>query len=236
MGRKLKIGRIHKRILGYFARGDPIPFIIHNTGLKKSNFYKKIQTLEKYGYIKINRVGKILDIQLQPMAIKELGTLSVGAKKVDYINLHDVWVACKIFKKPTGWEKEGLVERILEMRSIDYTINRPNNWRGVFFDFASVTVRITPNKVMFNPPHIEIPTDDSPEHAKNLIMKYLEGVVPKIENMFNIKLTQPGRVSMTVSSQHIAFVKNLIAKYFVDREIDLKIYDEAGRLRVVVDN
>ena len=48
MGRNLKIRGIHRRILGYFARGDPIPFIIHNTGLNPGNYYKKIHTLEKY--------------------------------------------------------------------------------------------------------------------------------------------------------------------------------------------
>ena len=235
MGRGLKIRGIHRRILGYFARGDPIPFIIHNTGLNPGNFYKKIHTLEKYGYLRVKRVGKVLDVQLQPLAIKELGIVSVGAKRVEYINLHDVWIACEILKKPKEWGKKDFVEKILEMMSIGCTPNKVNNWKGIYFNYASVTVRITPNKVMFNPPHVEVGMDDSPENAKNLMLNHIRGIIPKIEKWFSVTLSRPNRVSMTVSSQHIAFVKSLIAKYFVDNEIDLVIYDDQGRRRVIVD-
>ena len=48
---------------------------------------QNIHTLEKYGYLRVKRVGKVLDVQLQPLAIKELGIVSVGAKRVEYINL-----------------------------------------------------------------------------------------------------------------------------------------------------
>lgn len=235
MVRIIKINRMYRRILGYLARGDPTPFILANTCLKEANYYKKLNNLEKYGYITKKRMGKILNIQLQPKAIKELGITSVGAKRVEYINLHDVWVACEIIRKPEGWGRKNFVEKILEARGFDYSTNMVNNWKGIYFDVASVLIRVTPNKIMFNPPQIELDMNDSPEHAKNLMLKYVKGIIPKIENWFKITIARPDRISMSVSSQHIAFVKNKIAQYFVDNEIDLNIYDDEGKLRVIVD-
>lgn len=235
MAKNITINRMYRRILSYIGRGDPTSFILHNTRLKKSNYYKKINTLEKYGYIRKKRIGKILDIQLQPKAIKELAIVSVGAKRNEYINLHDVWVACEILIKPIGWGKKDFVEKILETKCIDYTTNKPKNWKGLYFDFASVLVRVTPNKIMFNPPQIELDMNDTPEQAKNLMLKYIKGIIPKIENWFNVTIARPNRISITLSSQHIAFVNNKMAHYFVDKKIDLKIYDEEGILRTVVD-
>ena len=235
MVRVLKIKRMYRRILGYLARGDPTPFILQNTGLKEANYYKKLKTLEKYEYITKKRVGKILDIQLQPRAIKELGMVSVGAKRVEYINLHDVWVACEIIKKPCGWGKKDFVEKILETKGFEYSTNKINNWKGLYFDYASVLVRVTPNKILFHPPQIELEMTDSPEHAKNIMLKYIKGIIPKIENWFKVTITRPNRISMSVSSQHIAFVKNQIAQYFANNGIDLRIYDDEGKLRVIVD-
>lgn len=235
MVRVLKINRMYRRILGYLARGDPTPFILQNTGLKEANYYKKLTVLEKYGYITKKRVGKILNIQLQPRAVKELGMVSVGAKRLEYINLHDVWIACQIIKKPSGWGKKDFVEKILETKGFEYSTNKLNNWKGIYFDFASVLVRVTPNKIMFHPPQIELDITDSPEHAKNMMLKYLKGIIPKIENWFKVTITKPNRISMSVSSQHIAFVNNQIAQYFVNNDIELKIYDDEGKLRVFVD-
>lgn len=235
MAKNITINRMYRRILSYIGRGDPTSFIMHNTRLKKSNYYKKINTLEKYGYIRKKRIGKILDIQLQPKAIKELAIVSVGAKRKEYINLHDVWVACEILKKPIGWGKNNFVEKILETKCIDYKTNKPKNWKGLYFDFASVLVRVTPNKIMFNPPQIELDMNDSPEQAKNLMLKYIKGIIPKIENWFNVTIARPNRISITLSSQHIAFVNNKMAHYFDKNNIELKIYDGEGILRTVVD-
>lgn len=235
MARTIKINRMYRRILSYIGRGDPSSYIIHNTGIKKRNYYKKIYTLEKYGYITKKRIGKILDLQLQPRAIKELAIISVGVKRKEYINLHDVWVACEIIRKPTGWGKNNFVEKILETKSVKYKTNNPKNWKGLYFDFASVLVRVTPNKIMFNPPQIELNMNDSPENAKNVMLKYIKGIIPKIENWFKVTIARPNRISMTVSSQHIAFVNNQMAQYFDKNNIELKIYDEEGILRTVVD-
>lgn len=234
MVRVLKINEKYRKILSYLARGDPTPIIIHNTGLKTQNFYKKLNCLHKYGYIKKQRVGKILDIQLQPLGIKELGIRSVGTQTVDYLRLHDVWVSYQILKKPRNWDTD-FCEKILEERSLAYTKHSPRNWKGLFFDYASVKVRITPNKVMLNPPEIEVPLKDDPDHAKNIIFEYMDDVIPRIENIFKIGLNKPRKISVTVSSQHMAFVKNKIAKFFLDKGINLRVYDKQGRLRVIVD-
>lgn len=235
MPKKLKINRTYRRILGYLARGDPTSFILHNTGLKEANYYKKLRLLEKHGYITRKRLGKIINIELQPIAIKELSIASVGAERVKQINLHDVWVSCRILNKPANWDNKDFVEKILEARAVDYNINSPNNWKSIYFDYASVTVRVTPNKVLFSPPQIELSLEDSPERAKNLMLKYISEIIPKIENWFSITLSRPNNISISVSSQHISFVKNLIADYFVDNNINLMIYDDQGRKRVIVD-
>lgn len=234
MSRGLKIKSIHRRIFLYLGRGDSIKFIQNNTKLKYPNLYKKIRTLEKHNYLKIKRIGRTLNIQLQPLAIKELSLISAGAIKAKYIRLHDVWISCPILSKPTNWSTD-FAEKILEEKSIPLTRHSPKNWKGIFFDYSSVKVRVTPNKIMINPPWIEVPYNDSPERAKNLITNHLSQVIPRIENLFNISISKPRKISVTISSQHIAFVKNEIAKFFLDKGISLRIYDKSGKLRVIAD-
>lgn len=234
MARKLKINRTYRRILKYLVNGESSAFIIKNTKIGKGNYYKKLKMLEKHGYISKKRVGKVLDIHILPNAAKELTMVSGGAQRVDYLNIHNVWFSCKILKKPKDWSTD-LAERILEVRGVSYNIHAPNNWKGIFFDHASINVRITPNKVLFNPPQMEIPLNDEPSRAKNLMLTQVKAIIPKIESWFSISLSKPNKVSMSVSSQHIAFVGNAIAKYFSEKGIDLKIYDNRGKLRLIVD-
>ena len=68
-----------------------------------------------------------------------------------------------------------------------------------------------------------------------MIMGFLNDVIPRVERLFNIVISEPRRLSTTVSSQHIAFVKNRIAKYFLAQGISLRVYDQKGELRVIVD-
>jgi len=234
LSRTLVIKDVHRRIFAYLARGDTPDFIAKSMGIRLKNLYKKLKTLDKYGYIKCKRVGKILNINLLPPAIKELSTLSMGADKVEYIRLHDLWIATKIISKPIGWSNE-FVEKILEERSIAYTKHAPNNWKGLYFDSAPVKIRVTPNKILFKLPNIEIPLIDEPEHAKNIALNYLDDVVPRIESLLKVQVSKARKISISVSSQHIAFTKNRIAKYFLENDIDVRIYDDEGKLRVIVD-
>jgi len=230
----LVIKDFHRRVFAYIARGDPPKFIANSMGMRLKNLYKRLHVLEKHGYIKCRRLGKVLSIDLLPPGIKELGIVSMGADKVEYIRLHDFWVSTKILAKPREWSIQ-FVEKILEKKSMAYTKHRPKHWKGVYFDYAPVKIRVTPNKVLFKLPIVKIALTDEPEHAKNIALNYMDDVLPKIERLFRIKLTKPGKVSITTSSQHIAFVKNRIAKYFLENDIDVRIYDDEGKLRVIVD-
>lgn len=238
MPRTLKINQTYRRILHYLARGDSTAFILKNVKINRRNYYKKLDLLAKHGYISKKRAGRILNIEVLPGAFKEFTKPSVGTQSVHYqgpyINIHHVWYSCPFLKKPQKWGPD-YVERILEAKGVPYTTNKVKNWRSIFFDFSGITVRVTTRKVLLMPPPMSISIRDTPEHAKNLMLEQVMAVIPKIERWFSISLLIPNRASITVSSQHIAFVKNEFAKYFADKGIDLRVYDEEGRLRAIVD-
>lgn len=235
LARTLKLNRNYRRILYYLNKREKSKDIIKNLKITKRNYYKKLNTLEKYKYITKKRVGKILNIELQPKALKEFTMFSRGTERVHYkINIHDIWISFKILRKPRNWNTS-LAERMLEAKSIEFNEHDLNNWKGIYFNYANVTVRLTPNKVMFHPPEVVISTQDDIEEAKNNIVKYVYNIVPKIESIFNISLTKPDKVNASVSSQHIALVNNLIAKYFSDKGIKLCIKADDGRNRIIVD-
>lgn len=225
------LGRTYRELLEHLGKGSPTAIILQELSLKYDNYYRRVKHLEKHRYVTIKRTGKILNFELQPKAIKLLSRGVEKVKSKKKISLHDFWVSYKILRKPTGFEPE----KILTANSIDFNTNNINNWRGIYFDYASVKVRVTPNKIMFCPPEIELEWNDSPDHAKNQALKYVDNILPKIESLFNVSLSKPDKVSVSVSSQHIAFVNNEFAKYFTDRDISLNIYDEHGKKRVIVD-
>ena len=234
MSRGLTINDNHRRIFSYLANGDTPEKIADNLHLKPSSLYRTMHSLERIGYLKIEKVGLVLNINLLPPAIKELSIVSVGKEKVEYIRLHDLWVATEILSKPNGWSND-FVEKILEEKSVAYTKHNPANWKGTYFDYAPVKVRVTPNKILFKLPQVEVPIEDKPEHAKNIAIDYLDDVIPRIENLLKVQLSKPREATISVSSQHIAFVKNKMAKYFLEKDISLRIYDDDGKLRVIVD-
>lgn len=221
-------------LLSHLGRGSPIAVILSDLNIKYKNYYKKLKYLEKHRYITVKRLGKILSFELQPKAVN---LLSVGIETVDYekkISLHDFWLTYPILRKPIDWN-EKYIEKVLQANSIGFNTNDINNWKGFFFDYASVKVRVTPNKVMFCPPEIELDWKDSPDHAKNMAFSQVDNIISKIERLFSISLSKPDKVSAYVSSQHIAFVNSEFARYFTDRDIRLVIYDEFGKKRIIVD-
>lgn len=234
MGRKLKITEQHKKIFLYLARGDRPKQISKNTGIRLNNLYKRIYVLRKYGYLKSEKIGQFLQIDLLPPALRHLTYFSGGIEKIQSIRLHDLFISLKVVRRPENWNTD-FVEKILEEKSIEFTRQKLNNWKGLYFDYASVKVRVTPNKVLIKLPDISMGLEEEPEHLKNLALAYLDDVIPRVENLLKIKISKPRKLSVSVSSQHIAFVKNRIAKYFLDKGINMRVYDRSGRLRVIVD-
>jgi hypothetical protein len=201
MVKTIKIDRTYERILHYLGKGENISEIKKHIKISKQAYYKRLNTLEKYKFITKKRVGKILTFELQPKAIKRLTMFSGGTQKVDYqkpyINIHDIWMAFKILNKPRNWSNE-FIEKTLSANSIDYNTHNPNNWKGYFFNYAKVTIRVTPNKIMFNPPQVELNYKGEIDMAKNQIVKYVYNIIPKI-----VTLNLSGFVKETFKSLSI---------------------------------
>ena len=237
MVRTFTIDKTYKRILSYLSRGDTQKQICKFMGLKPSNLSKRIKRLEKNGYITKEKIGRIIKyhVKNQNGNYSSMGIQNGKYHEKVTIRLHDLFFSFKILNKPDNWGKK-FIEKCLIEKSLDYSRNDLRNWSSYWFDYNAVKVRVTPNKVIVKTPNIEAPLTESPENMKNRAFNYLEDVIPRIENVFRIKLTKPRKVSISVSSQHIAFCKDELAQFFTRNKIPLRIYDrDTGKIRVLVD-
>jgi len=152
-------------------------------------------------------------------------------KKPNQIRLHDLQFTVGLLNKPKGWDKQR--QTILNFKNIKHkSWNIKNSIIQELF-VEGIRVRTTTQNIL-------VLLDDiyagNPKEAKNRAINNLYNILPKIENIFNIKLEKPNSCNIKVSRQHNALIYNEIAKLFLEAGISLKIYDEDGNIRLIVDD
>ena len=233
-----KIKDSHRKLISLLVEKVPKSRIAIIMQCSSQNVHKMVKILEKHDFLAYTTVGKRKNYLPTIKGVEELNKFKNpmgSSQKVDEsekgIRLH-LWFSIDILEKPPNWNE--WKEKVLKDYSFNYTTNSASNSK--YFDYEDVRIRITPHKVCIRPPDIWA---SNPEDAKNTATGYLfdteNGMIPRIEHMFKIKLAKPRKANIKVSQQHFAFTKNAIAKWYLERGIKCVIYDiedHKERLRV----
>ena len=142
--------------------------------------------------------------------------------------IHDYQVSMKILEMPNGWSPNA----ILGFRKQDFKVIQHNGWEEHFFVYNNCSVHITPYKVIIFPPHIQ--SKVSAEDAKAIATQLVLELVPKIERLLEIKLSNKPLIYMTVTRQHIAMLSD---KVYDELRIAgfSRTEDEKGNIRLILD-
>lgn len=194
-----------------------------------SSIYRQFYRLQKEGLITADKhltnEGKLLISHFLVGSDQEL------SYKPTVVNIHDLIIKASILNKPKDWETRQ--EILLKKQHIDYQKWAVTNWDCLEFVVNDVIIRTTPQSILIMPQQIY---GESLTFAKNKAFQLATDVIPKIENIFNIKLAKDWKVSIRLARQHIALIDNEFAKFFIENKIPLRIYDENNELRALVDN
>lgn len=195
--------------------------------------YKTRKKLIKLGLLdeNNNETEEGLRFLNQNLVVSNFGYISNGEKK-EQIRLHDLQINAKILNKPSNWnEHRQAIVKIKNLKSKEwYPID---NAFFQEFDYEDVIVRTTENSILIK---FEDIYGESPKACKEMALFKFYRVIPHIEKLFNIELDKPDYININITRQHNALIFNEIAKQFLNAGIFLKVYDNDGKLRVIVDD
>ena len=232
---RYRLTRYHSELLRMFQNNVMISRIAKKMKCSETNIYKHSYQLINNGYMtKDHRT-----FYLTPKGIEEVKNFLMVSHKVkfnkdvlkaDTNRLHNLQFTCNILKKPRGWGS--LRQKILRSHKIEYSVAR---LRGniEIFHYDNVEVRTTPNYVLIILPNLFYET---PEQCKSHAIGVLRNIMSQIEHLFKISLEKPRKVSIEVSKQHNALIYNEIAKQFLEKGMEFRIFDEYGKLIALVDD
>jgi hypothetical protein len=145
------------------------------------------------------------------------------------VRLHKVEFVIEIKNKPSDWEKR---------RQGISKYEKYHEWKANnnFFNEGYVeNIRVrTDNQNVYV--YMEEFIGSTPEIVINQAISRLYEILPIIERDLRVELEKSRRWNIYVSDQHLALVRNQLAKFCLGEKINLKIYDENEELRAHIDN
>ena len=229
-----KMSEYHARLLEMFRNNMPISDIAKKMKCTKTNIYQRSYTLIREGYM----TKDFRTFYLTPKGINTVKSYLMVSHKVkfnqalkpDTSRLHNLQFTCNILKKPSTWNQ--MRQQILRSHKIDFSVARLK-CKIEIFHYENVEIRTTPNNVLILLPNLFYET---PQKTKIEALKILRNVMPKIESLFKISLEKPRKVSIEISKQHNALIYNEIAKQFLEKNMEFRIFNEEGRQIAVADD
>ncbi len=152
-------------------------------------------------------------------------------QKVDTTRLHDLQFKIRILTK----KKDYRANKIISMKVNDYKIiDLKNNYQEQFY-VNDVKIRTTTKSILVMPSDVYA---DRPREAAIRALNVLFDVIPKVENLFNIKLIKDKYCNIEISRQHYALIHNELAKlYKKDKKYKnaFKVVDKSLETRLIID-
>lgn len=231
---RFRMTEYHSELLRMFHNNLPIFRIAKHFKCSKTNIYRHSYRLIKHGLLTKDNHS----FYLTPEGLKEVKRFLMVSDKVkfkrlrtqDMCRLHNLQFTCNILKKPREWNKHR--QKVLRTHKIEFSVSRLGGNIEIFH-YDNVEVRTTPNYVLIILPDLLYET---PEECKVKAIYVLRNVLPKIESLFNISLEKPRKVSIEISKQHNALIYNEIAKQFLEKNMEFRIFDEFGSLIAIADD
>ena len=229
-------------ILRHLADGDSISTISRSSKISRKSIYRHINAMISSGYLIRKKIGyRSFNYYLsqKSLAFFRGGDNGVchNPKRVTMgfsgsQRKHGLTILCDVIDPPKDWYKN--VPKILEKKQIVHETIGMNNWDKYLFVWDDVKIFTTPRSVMFQLPDFY---HDNTDLAMRSLWEMFLNARRFAEDRLNIMLTAPNKDSVgRITAQHNGFIFNPIARFCLDKRLDIKVYDENDRLRLIVDN
>lgn len=219
-----------EKIIFALSSGKTISEIAKIIELKDKEIYAIIKRMWIYGLVDSTKSRQITKKGFQ--YIEKLKILSPSIENKDFspndVRLHKIEFMIEVKNKPYDWDKRR--QGITQYKKYHEWNSKGNNFNEGYYE--DIRIR-TDNKNVYV--HIKEVFGSTSEVAINKALDILYSVLPIIEGDLKVKLEKSRRWNIWISDQHLALVENYLAKFCNDQGIELKIYDENGKVRVQVD-
>lgn len=142
---------------------------------------------------------------------------------------HNFAIKVKVLESPKNWDKRR--SQILTMPYFNKRVQLKNNYYDLL-SFGKIQLKVTSQSVIFRLPTIYAPNIDE---AIIQTMETLYNAIPKVENLFKIKLIKDYKGNITIISQEYARLNDSLAKIYKKEDNKLYITDEEGKIWLIAD-
>jgi len=142
---------------------------------------------------------------------------------------HNINFKIQILESPKNWEKKR--HQLTQLPYFNKKIKLKNNEQELF-NFGKVQLRTTTKSII-----VKIPTiySKTPEEAVVQSFDCLYDIIPKIENLFKIRLIKDYKCNITIISQEYASLNDSLAKVYRKEGNQLWVTDEEGKIWMITD-
>ena len=147
------------------------------------------------------------------------------------IRLHDLIIKCKV--DDPNWERKREAITHLNLKDIHSWETKGGKQTWFKYDLET-SVRLTSKSVLIKLPDVY---GSTPFMVKEEALRIFYKVRAPLEQLLNMRLKKRADFNFcVVSSQHLAFIYDKIAKFFLKEGLNLTIYDNHGKKLWIVDN
>lgn len=149
------------------------------------------------------------------------------------VRLHSIKYKIKILAKPKSWNTLGTRQKYLNVKNVKTETISQGFYKTEKLIIDNVKVYLNKDYIVFSIPHI---------FAKNVYDAFEESVeilrdtAIQVQKLTRVKLIQRRNMDFEVVSNHYALIKNQLSKKYNKEKRKLYVYDDNGRLRLIVDN
>ena len=210
-------------ILKAFSEFSTIKEIVNNRKTSRFAVYKIIKTLLKKGLILRKSRGIYELTEAGKEGLHSLIGLSYKLRQ------HNISIKVKVLESPKNWDK--IRSKILTMPCFNKRVQLKNNYYDLA-NYGKIQLKITSQSVIFKFPAMYTSNIDE---AVIKILDLLYNAIPKVENLFKIKLIKDYKANITIISQEYARLNDSLAKLYKKENNKLYITDEQGKIWLIAD-
>ena len=210
-------------ILKAFSDFLTISDIIKLRKTSRNAVYKIIKSLLKKGFIERKSRGIYEPTKAGKEGLHSLIGLSYKLRQ------HNLSIKIKVLESPKNWDKRR--SQIITMPYFNKRVQLKNNSYDLL-TYGKIQLKVTSQSVIFKFPTLYTSTiDEAIIQTLNLLYE----AIPKVENLFKIKLIKDYKGNITIISQEYARINDSLAKLYKKEDNKLYVTDEQGKIWLIAD-
>lgn len=145
------------------------------------------------------------------------------------LRFHNMAIKIKVLESPTNWDlkRNKIVTTSYANKRIDL-----KNTSYDLISYGQMKVKSTSKSIIFYLPTVY---SDNVEDGMKQIMDIFFDSIPKIENLFKVKLIKNNKMNITIISQEIARLQDALAKSYRMEGDKIYFTDERGEIWLISD-